>query len=246
LKILLIRPNRNEADQAALETLGLETEIDSYLSINQVDNPAGATRMLEALSEPGQKWLLATSTNAVDFWQRQLPAGALEKAIADADDLRFGAIGLQTRSMLENLGASDVLIPQTNDGNSLASQLAEFEPGTVIQPAGSIAMKDIPNTLEPLGFEMITEVVYATEEVTETPASVERIKNGEFDAVLFRSPSAARAFLKFNPKPNLKLISAGNTTAKQISSLGYKADLIVEKPDPGSIATAVAEWSENA
>ena len=245
MKILLIRPNKNEGDKQALEAQGFDVQIDPYLTITQVDNPEGAQKMLEALSKPGRKWLLATSTNAMDYWQRQLPENALQEAITNAKDLHFGAIGSQTKSILEAFGARDIIIPKNNNGASLAEQLAETEPATVIQPAGSIAMKDIPNTLEPIGFEMITEVVYATEAVTETPDSVSQIENNEFDAVLFRSPSAARAFFKFNPEPNLKLISAGKTTAKQLASLGYPADLVIERPDPEAIAEAINKWSQN-
>jgi uroporphyrinogen-III synthase len=245
MKILLIRPNKNEADKQALEAKGFNVQIDEYLSINQVDNPEGAKNMLQAIKKPGKKWLLATSTNAMDYWQRQLPENALQQAITSAKDIHFGAIGSQTKSILEAFGAKDVITPKSNNGQSLAEQLAETEPATVIQPAGSIAMKDIPNTLEPMGFEMITEVVYSTEEVTETPKSVTQIANNEIDAVLFRSPSAARAFLKFNPNPNLKLISAGKTTAKQLASLGFEANLVIEKPDPESIAEAIQRWAEN-
>lgn len=245
MKILLIRPNKNQADKQALEAQGFEVQIDPYLSITQVDNPKGAKRMLDAMSKPGRKWLLATSTNAMDYWQRQLPENALQEAIENSEDLYFGAIGSQTKSILQGFGAKSVIVPKTNNGASLAEQLAETEPATVIQPAGSIAMKDIPNTLEPMGFEMITEVVYATEEVTEIPNSVAQIANNKFDAVLFRSPSAARAFLKFNPKPSLKLISAGKTTAKQLADLGYEADLVIERPDPESIAEAIRKWASN-
>ena len=245
MKILLIRPNKNEADKDALEAQGFDVQIDPYLTITQVDNPEGAKRMLDAIKKPSKKWLLATSTNAMDYWQRQLPENALQEAIKNSKNLHFGSIGLQTKAILEAFGAKEVIIPKTNNGASLAEQLAETEPATVIQPAGSIAMKDIPNTLEPIGFEMITEVVYATEEVTETPNSVTQIANKELDAVLFRSPSAARSFLKFNPEPNLKLISAGKTTAEQLISLGYEADLVIERPDPKSIAEAIKKWAGN-
>lgn len=245
MRILLIRPNKNEVDKAQLEAAGFEVEVDPYLSISQVDNVDGALRMLEAVRLPEKKWLLATSTNAMDFWQRQLPENSLEEAINASENISFGAIGLQTKAILKSFGAKDVIIPETSNGTSLADQIAKTEPAVVIQPAGSIAMKDIPNTLEPIGFEMITEVVYQTEAVTEAPQSVGEIAEGKFDAVLFRSPSASRAFFEYNPDPKLKLISAGKTTAKQIAELGYQADLVIEKPDPKSIAKEIQRWARN-
>jgi len=44
---LLIRPNRNEVDRAALETYGIDTLIDPYLQIEKVSNHEGASRLVE-------------------------------------------------------------------------------------------------------------------------------------------------------------------------------------------------------
>lgn len=241
MKVLLIRPNRNEVDAAELEKLGFEVEVDPYLEIASAPNQAGAKRLLEALRSPGERWLVATSTNALDFWGRLLAPGELESAIA-TPGLRFAAIGSQTKKQLEELGAKVVMVPGRADGASLAQLLAMEPVARVVIPSGSIAMRDIPDTLLTHGFEVISEVVYATEQKTTTPSSVAAIARGEFGAVLLRSPSAVRAFLSFNPKPNLVLCCAGKTTAAELEKFGLSADLVSQSPDPDVVAEAVFDY----
>jgi uroporphyrinogen-III synthase len=243
MTVLLIRANRNQADAAALSKLGIQTRTDSYLNISAVENQSGALRMLSALEAPGPKWLIATSTNVLSYWSELLPAGELERAI-QRHDIHFAAIGSQTSAQLLELGADEVLVPRVNNGRSLAEEIALTKPMTVVLPAGSIAMQDIPNRLTQAGFEVITEVVYRTEPVTDQPASVLEIAQGDLTAVLFRSPSAVRAFLEFNPRPNLALFCAGRTTSRELAKFGLTADLVSEDPSPEAVALEISRHFE--
>lgn len=243
MKVLLIRPNRNEVDAAALEKLGFDVEVDPYLEIASVPNQAGARRLLEAVRLPGERWLVLTSTNALAFWGQLLAPGELESAI-QTSGLRFAAIGSQTKKQLEELGAREVTVASRADGKALAQLLALESVARVVIPSGSIAMRDIPDTLSAQGFEVISEVVYATELKTSPPSSVAAIAQGEFDAVLLRSPSAVRAFLKFNPDPNLVLCCAGRTTAAELENFGLSADLVTQSPDPDAVAKAICDYFE--
>jgi uroporphyrinogen-III synthase len=240
MKILLIRPNRNEADQQALNELGIETEIDPYLQISQVANSVGASKMLNALAEPGPKWLILTSTNALTYWKNLLPVGALEKLIAGGATIKFAAIGEQTKAQLIEIGAAEVLTAEVADSFSLESVMAQLQPAVAVIPSGSIAMQNLQNGLDGRGFTIISEVVYETRPVAAEPKSVARIQSGEFDAVLLRSPSAARSFLQLNPQPKLHIICGGNSTAKAVLATGLQPDLIVADPNPSAIAAAIA------
>lgn len=243
MKLLLVRANRNEADQSALLKLGIESEVDPFLKIQIHHNPSGALRMLDAILRPGPKWLVITSTNALSYWDQLLPAGQLRTAMV-APGLRFAAIGSQTERQLLEMGAGSVVRAERSDGQSLAQRLSLETPAPVILPSGSIAMRDIPETLSAKGFKVISEVVYQTEAVSSAPAAVMKIARGEFDAVLLRSPSAVRAFLRFVPSPNLLLFCAGNTTAKELEKFGLIADLVAQNPDPESVATEIANYFE--
>jgi len=87
MKILLIRPNRNDADAAALAKFGIKTEIDPYLEISQVNNVLGAQKMLDALRSKAEKWLILTSSNSLQYWQNLLSPGELEKVVFESESI---------------------------------------------------------------------------------------------------------------------------------------------------------------
>jgi uroporphyrinogen-III synthase len=242
VKILLIRPNRNEADAAALAEFGIETQIDPYLEISQVNNVLGAQKMLDALKSKNEKWLILTSSNSMQYWQNLLGPGELEKVIFESESIQFAAIGQQTERQLFALGADEVVVADRFDSASLAETLSGGNPIPVVIPAGSIAMQTLDNSLSGLGFDVISEVVYQTNPVVTAPNSVGQIAAGVFDAVLLRSPSAARTFLSKIPSPRLRIFCGGNTTAKAVQALGVKPDLISADPSPEAIAKAVSEY----
>ena len=242
MKVLLIRPNRNEADAEALAEFGIETQIDPYLAISQVSNVLGAQKMLDALRSETEKWLILTSSNSLQYWQNLLDPGELEKVVFESESIQFAAIGQQTRRQLFALGANEVVVADRFDSASLAKTLSGGNPIPVVIPAGSIAMQTLDNSLSALGFDVISEVVYQTNPAVTPPNSISQIAAGVFDAVLLRSPSAARTFLSMNPSPRLSIICGGNTTAKAVQALGVKPDLITADPSPEAIARAVSAY----
>ena len=238
--VLLIRADGNQDDAAALADLGLTSVIDPYIRIDKSTDAADAKRLLEALTGTGPKWLIATSANAIKCFGELVGVENLMHAIANADDLQFAAVGARTAESLRELGAADVLTPELADSAALASMLADLpSPATAIIPSGLLAMKTLPSKLEAAGWNLIQGVVYTTVTVTNTPTSVAAAQAGDFSAVIFRSPSAARAFLSFVPKPSMPLVAAGFTTAKVIEDAGLVVASIPSNPTPKSVASAV-------
>lgn len=242
MRVLLIRPNRNEADAEALSRWGIDTDNDPYLEISSAHNDNGAKKMLAALARPEPKWLIITSTNSLRYWQESLPPGMVEKVIKQSSSIRFAAIGEQTKQQLHDLGAHDVMIADRFDAHSLAASLSHSEPLPVVIPSGSIAMKTLDNSLRVLGFTVISEVVYQTRPTPETPSSVSAIAAGDYDAVLLRSPSAARAFLAHNPRPKLALMCGGQSTARAVIDAGAHPDLVVSNPAPEPLAEEIFNY----
>ena len=245
--VLLIRADGNQDDAAALAELGIETVIDPYIRIDKSTDAAGAERLLEALGNPGSKYLIATSVNAIRCFGELVGIENLMHAIANADDLQFAAVGARTAEALSELGASDVLTPELADSAALANLLADLaeEPSgvegqpTAIIPSGLLAMKTLPNKLEAAGWNLSQGVVYTTVTVDSPPASIAAAQAGDFSAVIFRSPSAARAFLSFVPNPTMPLVAAGFTTAKVIEDAGLAVASIPSNPTPKSVAAEV-------
>ena len=245
--VLLIRADGNQDDALALAELGIESVIDPYIRIDKAHDNADAHLLLAALSAEGPKWLLATSVNAIRCFAELVGAENLRDAIAHATDLRFAAVGARTAESLRELGADEVLTPALSDSAALAEQLAGFGDGqTAIIPSGLLAMKTLPNRLEAAGWRLIQGVVYTTVTVEQDPPSVATARAGEFAAVIFRSPSAARAFLSFVPEPSMPLVAAGFTTAKVIEDAGLPVASIPSNPTPKSVAAAVKSLLEGA
>lgn len=238
--VLLIRANRNEVDAAALSELGIASVTDPYLSITSSQNIAGARRMLEALRSNQPTWLIATSTNALSFFEDLLDSGELEQVIRSNRSLRFAAIGEQTQRELEQRGAVAVVTPWQAYADSLADILVQSQPCRVVIPSGSIAMNTLNTALTEHGFEIVSGVVYNTDTVHDTPESVVSVLSGRISAVLFRSPSAVRAFHSFNGVANIAVFCAGTTTARQAELLGYTVTAISENPSPESVAHTIA------
>jgi uroporphyrinogen-III synthase len=241
MKVLLIRPNRNEADCEALMGVGIESLTDPYLDISQVENPEGAQTLLEALQAPTEKWLVITSHNALHYWQHQLRPGAIEEAISSTP-MRFAALGTLTAEILSDIGGRDIVIPDTNTSVGLADLIGQNEPQAVVLPSGSISMKSIPRTLIPRGFVVHEEVFYHTQPTNKKPPTAGKLRENGIDAVLLRSPSAVRIFVDQNPQldDSVALVCAGRTTARQLKKLGHEAQLVSPDPSPGSVARALS------
>jgi uroporphyrinogen-III synthase len=238
---LLIRPNKNEADRVALEARGLEVTVDPFLTIDSVSNPRGAKRLVDTLATGEPCWLVITSHNAWENWLAQCAPGQLEDMIVNHPSLRCGAIGEATARILNDLGVAEVVIPGRHDGESLAELIARSDPCPVVVPSGSLSMRTLPDTLVPKGFSVVEEVFYTTDRVDSVPSSVATIESGEITSVVFRSPSAVRAFFHFvpTPPPSLALVCGGRTTAKEVSRMGLEATVISATPAPESVAEAV-------
>ncbi|BDU10189.1 hypothetical protein AINA4_01100 [Aurantimicrobium sp. INA4] len=242
VSILLIRANRNDVDRAALDAYGVESIVDPYLSITKVDNPVGIARLREALIAPGNKWLVATSTNALSFFQAELGPGALEQIIQSQPDLKFAAIGAQTEQQLRDVGAVNVLRASEADSHSLATVIAETEPCPVVIPSSSIAMKSLSRTLQSHGFDLVEEVIYSTETVSHFPSSVKQIAEGQISGILLRSPSAVRAFVNFNGVVDIPVFCAGLTTAAQAGMLKLNVSAVSADPSPETVALTISEY----
>lgn len=260
--VLLIRADGNEPDAEALGKLGIESVTDPYIVIERTKYTTDALALLTALknAEPNT-WLLATSVNAIRCWAELIGLENL-KAAASNPNLKFAAVGERTAKALLEIGAKAVATPEVADSASLAEALIQIQQDsatttgsgtasefTAIIPSGLLAMKGLPSSLTQAGWKLITGVVYTTVIKPSRPQSADgaagivttQAGESEFSAVIFRSPSAARAFLEFVPNPpaSLALIAAGITTAKVIEDAGLTLAGLPLNPTPEAVAQAV-------
>jgi uroporphyrinogen-III synthase len=238
--VLLIRGTGNDSDALALSRLGVSSLVDPYLKIAVNEETKDALDLLDSLVEShGVAWLIATSVNAIRFWTEIVGSERLATAMAEGH-LRFAAIGKATAKALVDLGATNVLTPQEATSASLTASLLDCPPSTAIIPGGNLAMTNLPSQLQTAGWTVRTGVVYTTSPVSQEPKSVSLVRKGEIAAVLFRSPSAVRAFLAQVPQPEIPLICSGPTTARAAMELGIRVDAIAEDPTPDTVAATIA------
>ena len=243
--ILLIRANGNELDAAALNELGIPTDIDPFLSIVPNPDRSPAFELLGAtLNAVTQTWIIATSINAISTWSHIVGSEKLKAAFTNPY-LSFAAVGESTKNRLAELGGANILIGASMNSQSLLESLKSLPATTAIVPSGNLAMDTLPVGLETAGWKIIRGEVYQNSVVTKVPTSTTRIHNGEFSALLLRSPSAARAFVHFLPQCNIPVICGGPTTALECERLGLNIALIAPEPTSIQLALLTHKWLEN-
>ncbi|MEY4993504.1 MAG: hypothetical protein RIS82_626 [Actinomycetota bacterium] len=238
--VLLVRSSDNKPDSDAFEAAGFEVISDAYLQISKLENPAGAARLLDALQNatPGT-WLVITSINAVRYFGEQVGFENLLAALTNPN-LNVAAIGERSAAEIEALGAKNVLLADSANAVSLSESILAKQPKRVILPASSIAMKSLQDAVTLAGVELITEVVYQTETVSEVPGSATALANGDIDVLVLRSPSAARAVAEYVPANQVaaRVLVTGNATLTQAKSLGFTNIVVTNSTSPSALVEA--------
>ena len=254
--VLLTRAEGNDGDAAALQARGLLPVIDPYIEIVTAGDASDALRLRALLSAAGSStqptWLVATSANALRCWAElvgfDVLAAALTAAAAASPSLRFAAVGPATADALAQLGAHDVVLPETASARSLAELLMNEPAGDAIIPGGSRALGTVPEKLAAAGWSVHTGVVYETRAVHPVPASMATSIASDFSAVVFRSPSSVHAFVDgltsvgLSPADvtQLPTICAGQTTAQAAEDAGLSVASVPSRPSADAIADAAA------
>jgi uroporphyrinogen-III synthase len=106
--------------------------------------------------------------------------------------------------------------------SALLDTLSVVPAGTAVLPRSDIADAVIPATLEARGWSLVPQVLYRTRPVEQPPASLAALKSGGFDAIVLRSPSAARAVRHFTDAlpERTRIVCGGPTTAMAARRLG--------------------------
>ncbi|MEN9715920.1 MAG: hypothetical protein RJA35_1387 [Actinomycetota bacterium] len=259
--VLLIRADGNEGDAAALKAVGLESFTDPYLAIQPLPGQEGQAAAAKLLARIGTlqagDWVIATSLNGLKAWGIKAweltRRSAVAEAFADAKErgVRFAAIGAATAAKFGEFGVYDVFVPSEAYGLALAQQLvAEAAPEAAnlnrpvraLIPAGNLAMKTLTDELAAAGWQVASEVIYETAIIPTKPETADRI--GDFSAVLFRSPSAARAFAHWtraDAARSIPVVCGGRTTAAVAENLGLNVVAITPDTSGESIAATLIE-----
>lgn len=261
--VLLVRPESstggNERDAKALAELAIDSVIDPYLTVSTVSDSSEANALLREFSTA--QWLVFTSARAVASFVELVDGGPssgnLGQQLESSPNLRIGLVGQNTRDEFIKLFGAAVglsgfhssrlhLAPEPASSESLAREIirvteaAGESPGTVLFAKSNIALNTLPDLLTRSQFEVNQAVVYETREVSH-PRTVNGLANGEFSAVLLRSPSAVWAVRKVAPQINAKIVTTAGATLQAALEAGFVVDEFSESPTAEAVAQAVAK-----
>ncbi len=243
--VVSTRPSGQSRELAErLGALGAEVVLLPCIAIEPPGDRASLPRALGALSS--FSWVLFTSANGARAFCALLDDAA-RRALAG---VRLGAVGRATARALEEEGLSVEALPTRQDGAALAALVAREEPRGV-----KILLVRAEEGLEELG-QLLTE---AGAQVTVAPAYrtvplcpdfaplVARAARALRIAILFASPSAARAFTASLEAQGARqliegavVVAIGPTTARALDALGLEVTLVAEEASAEGLATALA------
>lgn len=232
LRILLTRPEGEGADEwaAAFERAGAVPIAYPTVSIVPPESWRAVDQAIANLDTYG--WVVFTSRTAVVFFARRLPTGLFASAL----HAEIAAVGKGTAQSIERLGGKVALLPVDSRQEGLVEALHSIPAGTrVLLPLASGARTLLAQSLQAAGCLVDVVSVYRTQpkpDLTMPP---------EFDAAVFASPSALRAFTdRFGAsalvKKNIAVI--GPTTAKEAEAHGLRV-VVAESPGVDALVLAI-------
>lgn len=225
--VLLVRPDHNEADATALHQAGWEVIVEPWLEVRPVAD-AGPATALAARMAAGDCWLAVTSPRTWPLWERLVGTdtvgAALERGLSRG--LRIAAVGEATARTLP--AGTPVEIPEIPTAQGLVAHMLGQDATTLLLPGSTIARDELGTWAEATGWQVHRASVYETAPLAEAPTHAATVSAGGVDAVVLRSPSAARAVALFAAVPDeMMVVAVGPTTAAAARSVGGR---LVELP----------------
>lgn len=255
--VLLIRPDGNDRDAAALAACGLASTIDPWLVTQPADDLSAARRFTGMLVGAGPHVaLIITSPRTWGYLEQLAGAKALQVAAhaAVSRDLHVYCTGKSTVDSLPQVLADRAAVAPNAKAlvrllnNEVIDQINETVlpkmPPLALLPGSQIARPELADGLQAGGWRVFQAPVYTTKPRGDHPASADALANGRFSAVVLRSPSAFDALTTIMgdaPVPaSTRIIAGGPTTTAAAQAAGLDV-IACPSPTPLAIAQLLAD-----
>jgi uroporphyrinogen III methyltransferase / synthase len=249
------------ASQAAelttlLESFGAKVIVCPTIEIREPDSYEQLDEALDHLY--GYDWLIFTSTNGVEFFQKRLADRGLK--VEDLDEIRVCAIGQRTAEKLHDLHVHVDVVPSQSTAEGVFSALSEFVGGedqlrgrNILLPRAAVGREVLPDALQKAGARVDVVTTYQTV----VPENFDRGKlaamlTGSGDCIAFTSPSTIKNLAKLfdthdlgKTLPGVVVACIGSVTAATAAEYGLHVDIEPEQTTTADLAQAIADYYSN-
>jgi uroporphyrinogen-III synthase len=235
MRIVITRPaGRGEALARRIRELGGVPIVFPTIEVLPLSDHSSLDEALSRIERYG--WVVFTSASGVRaFFGRASDLGVKIPSVG----CKFAVIGPGTAGELARHGAMHSFMPSEYLTKALAEELPIDDGERVLLVRAEGVGPEMADILSKKG--AVIEEVYAYR--VRTPRGVLRI--GDFDAVIFSSPSSVRGFLRLiegragDVSRAAKVWCIGPVTAKEAISLGLKVDAVAEEHTVEGIIKAI-------
>jgi uroporphyrinogen-III synthase len=233
-----------------VEKLGKRGALPSLLPLVSFSAPEDYGPMDAALDQLEQfDWIIFTSENAVRAVVKRAGVRGNLRNVAGRRS-RAAAVGPTTAAAAERAGFLVDYQAKTHSGAALAHELGErVRHQSIFLPRSDRANRELPRLLRDYGAEVTEVIAYRTV----TPVNLDRKKiasivNGEFDAILFFSPTAVEHFAGIVGDKILGVVqnrmaitAVGPITANALDQAGVKTLVVAEDTTSDAVITALEQ-----
>ncbi len=155
------------------------------------------------------------------------------------------AIGKKTGETIENFGFTPDFIPGKSSSEELVKSLAKFEwkGKSVLIPVGNLSNSDLADFMKTAGAIVYQVVVYKTEPNDSIDNEMKtQILSGQFDMIVFYSPSQVKNFAAIFGADILKgkqIATIGPTTKKSVEHYGFNVAVTPDNSTTEDLITSV-------
>jgi uroporphyrinogen III methyltransferase/synthase len=246
------------ASQAAelttlLESYGATVIVCPTIEIREPDNYERLDEALDHLY--GYDWLVFTSTNGVEYFNKRLLTRGLKTE--DLDEIQVCAIGQRTAEKLHEAHVHVDLVPSQSTAEGVFSALSEFAGGeeylrglNILLPRAAIGREYLPKVLEQAGARVDVVTTYQTV----LPENFDRgrfgaMLTGSGDCIAFTSPSTIKNLARLfdthdlgKVLPGVVVACIGTVTATAAAEYGLRVDIQPDQFTAKDLARAIAEF----
>lgn len=231
----------------ALEPLGaVVVEIPSIQRVSPEDW-SSADSALRALST--YHWVLFTSRHTVRaVFTRMSEIGLLATV---PDGVLAGAVGAATTNALLDRGVRVDCTASHGTGESLARELMNrgIDGRRVLIPGSDLARPELGEMLTQAGADVQQIVVYRTIKPVDPSASMDALRRGEVDVVVFASPSAVRNLVdmlegRVERLRGVQCVCIGPTTAGAVEAMGLPVSAVSDDRTDDGLVGAILRLTD--